>query len=298
MDDEWDPEFVKELADEMGIDLSTLDLSAFDGSGAARRGDGKRALDDATKTSVLRATRDLPRDIQEQVIHHARADLVVGADACANASCAKKGEKRCARCKVVRYGSKACQRADWTAHKLRCAASDGTPGARSNADANAGGRAASAAPTMHFHMSAQALMDQFQAPETGGWYGGVSRQRVYERLVLSFCFRVEDEFKYAGNYVGVMRAAFEDENLEDPFDTSIMVEFRDYVKRGKTKGYLPKDWSDEDDRKVCEFAARADGVCTSWEKSDIVEKFGYGSGEHFVLRRLAESFLGPIGHWL
>ena len=39
-------------------------------------------------------------------------------------------------------------------------------------------------------------------------------------------------------------------------------------------------------------------VYVSWEKSDVVKEFGYASGEHSVLRSLAEAILGPIGNWV
>ena len=253
-------------------------------------GDGKRALDAATTASALTATRGLNRDVQEQILESARADIVVGADRCANMSCAKAGEKKCARCKAVRYCSKDCQRADWKRHKTSCAAID-----RST---EATGRRAGAPAFQTAQLSPQAMLDNFMAAETGGWYGGVSRERVYERLVVSFCLRVADERTFAGNIVGINRASRESENLDDPATTTVMEEFRKYVKRGKTKGYLPKDWSADDDVKVCEFGARRTGVCTHWDKQDVVKKYGYASSEHIVLRRLAESFLGPIGHWL
>ena len=40
---------------------------------------------------------------------------------------------------------------------------------------------------------------------------------------------------------------------------------------------LPRDWSEEDAREVVELAASVDGIYNTWEKSDIVEKFGYAS---------------------
>ena len=290
-DDDLDEELLAEfgLGDDEAEKVRETYSRLF--GGGAPRGDGTRALDAATTASALTATRGLNRDVQEQILERARADIVVGADRCANMSCTKAGEKTCARCKAVRYCSKDCQRADWTArHKTSCAAIDGST--------EATGRRAGAPAFQTAQFSPQAMLDVFMAAETGGWYGGVSRARVYERLVISFCLRVADEYTFAGNVVGVNRASRESENLDDPATTTVMEEFRKYVKRGKTKGYLPKDWSADDDVKVCEFGARRTGVCTHWEKEDVVKKFGYASSEHIVLRRLAESFLGPIGHWL
>jgi len=47
------------------------------------------------------------------------------------------------------------------------------------------------------------MLNGMNSGRTGGWYAGLEeRKRVYERLYMSFQFRVEDEYIYGGNLVG------------------------------------------------------------------------------------------------
>ena len=61
-------------------------------------GDGTRPIDARAKATALKAMEDLPRDVREDILGKARADVVVGADRCQNMGCANAGVKRCARC--------------------------------------------------------------------------------------------------------------------------------------------------------------------------------------------------------
>ena len=138
------------------------------------------------------------------------------------------------------------------------------------------------------------------AGTSGVWHSGVKRKRVWQRLVLSFGLRVEDEYAFAGQFVGIMKAASEGAYPRaGDRDNPVLDEFRRYLEHAKRKGVLPVDWSDEDERKVIDMAVGKEwSVYVSWEKSDIVKEFGYASGEHSVLRSLAEAILGPIGNWV
>ena len=49
------------------------------------------------------------------------------------------------------------------------------------------------------------------AGSSGGWYAGLTKRRVYERFVLSFCLRVDDEFTFGGDAHGVLAYATEND---------------------------------------------------------------------------------------
>jgi len=73
-------------------------------SGGAARGDGKRALDAATTASALTATRGLNRDVQEQILESARADIVVGpidARICRARRLGRRSARGVRRCGIV-----------------------------------------------------------------------------------------------------------------------------------------------------------------------------------------------------
>ena len=73
-------------------------------------------------------------------------------------------------------------------------------------------------------------------------------------------------------------------------------QFRAYYNLFKKNNLLPPDWKDEDERRLMKVAE--ENIHFAIEKSDVVEKFGYASGEHdVVLRSMAEQVLGPIGSW-
>jgi hypothetical protein len=270
-------------------------------------GDGKRPIDARAKATALKAMQSLPRDVREDILDKARAELVVGADRCQNMGCAKAGVKRCARCKVARYCSKECQHEDWTErHRASCVETTETKtkktkktNARTSAVVDGvvaqmlGFNVGAPGEMRTSRVSAQAFMENVGAGKSGGWYAGVPRERVYERLMLSFALRVEDEYSFCGELRGAYRAAAEGEELvAGDMHSSVMDEFRRYLARAKTNGVLPNDWTAEDEKKTLERAAAQDGIRCSYEKSDIVNTYGYASGEHMVLRSIAEHTVG------
>lgn len=279
-------------------------------------GDGKRPLDARAKTVALEAMKSLPRDVQEDILTKARPDLVVGADRCQRMGCANAGAKRCARCNLARYCSKECQTKDWTErHRASCVQVGAKTTTKTKAKAKPSGSGDEVWTTMlglnmgapegisTARVSAQAFMENMAAGKSGGWYAGVPRERVYERLMLSFALRVEDEYSFCGELRGAYRAAADGEQLvAGDMNSSVMGEFRRYLALAKEKGILPNDWTPEDERKTLERAAAQDGIRCSYEKSDIVKQYGYASGEHMVLRSIAEHALGRSvmtpGEWV
>jgi hypothetical protein len=273
-------------------------------------GDGKRPLDARDEAAAREAMKSLPRDVQEEILEKARPDLIVGADRCQNMECANAGTKRCARCKLARYCSKECQAKDWTArHAASCGRVDGeTNTAKAKAEASGSGVTAT---MMGYNMggmtstpiSMQAFTENMEAGKTGGWYAGVPRERLYERLMLSFALRVDDEYSILQELRGAYLATADGEELvAGDMNSSVMGEFRRYLARAKANGILPNDWTPEDEQKTLERAAAEDGIRCAYEKSDIVKTYGYASGEHMVLRSIAEHAIGRSvmtpGEWV
>jgi hypothetical protein len=131
-----------------------------------------------------------------------------------------------------------------------------------------------------------------------GWYRGLRRKRVYQRFVMSFALRTEDEYSTAGNLVGLYDySAAGASPTPGTRDNTVFWAFQRYVAKAKSLGVMPDDWIAKDDAELEKFAIGDSGIYFAVEKSDVVEQFGYASGEHFVLRSLAESILGPLGNW-
>lgn len=192
-----------------------------------------------------------------------------GAYQCFNIGCSKKGKSKCSVCGIARYCSKECQKADWKPrHKASCGKDRGMA-----------------------LVDPVGMLGAIGAGGDGGWYAQKSRKRVYERLWMSFQFRTEDEYSFGGNLVGLYETA-----ASELSNKNTSKQFQEYVQVFRRKNMLPPDWSVKDDKELLE---KAEGhIHFSLEKSDIIERFGYSSGEHTVLRSMAESALGPIGNWL
>jgi hypothetical protein len=128
-------------------------------------------------------------------------------------------------------------------------------------------------------------MQNLQAGESGAWHAGLSRKRMIERFVMSWQLRVEDTYTMTSEMIGSYQASL-----------AITVrQFKQYYQKAKKKGMFPSDWGAEDDKKLWEVANR--DIHFALEKSDVVERFGYASGEHFVLRSIAEQVMGPLQSW-
>eukprot|EP00798_Chlamydomonas_sp_ICE-L_P027234 gene27234-2488_t len=195
---------------------------------------------------------------------------VAGSARCASLGCSNPGTLRCARCKIVRYCGAECQKADWKSrHKASCgqiefvAASDGND-----------------------------MIAALASGMNGGWYTGLhKRARVYERFYMSYQLRVEDEYTMCGETYGTYGT-----QAQGGPKSWTSKEFKLYYERAKGMEMFPPDWSKEDEKKLLKEAENQ--IHFAIEKSDVIERFGYGSGEHFVLRSMAESIVGPIGSWL
>jgi hypothetical protein len=235
---------------------------------------------------------------------------------CANAACGNEGTKRCGVCKKVRYCSRECQMADWTNHRGSCAMETGATdesmtSTKKDEDAEvdetvsmmAGLNCGEGWNSMQLtHILPETVLQNMMAGSSGGWYAGLTKRRVYERFVLSFCLRVDDEYTCCGNAHGVLAYAAENDGRVPAIgdrDSSVMKEFRAYLELAKRKNLLPKDWARSDDEGVFEYALQPAGVRRRWRDVAIVNKWGHASGEHMILRSLADSVLGrSIGSWM
>eukprot|EP00955_Chlamydomonas_euryale_P076656 362745-Chlamydomonas_euryale.AAC.8 len=103
--------------------------------------------------------------------------------------------------------------------------------------------------------------------------------------------RVEDEYVFNGDMVGAYNVA-----CGGGSKATTRAEFCRYVGLAKSKGLMPPDWRSSDDRELLKGAE--DNIHFAIEKSDIVEKFGYSSMEHVVLRSMAKQIIGPFGAWV
>jgi hypothetical protein len=214
----------------------------------------------------------LDRHVMNQNLDVARllsASHTVGGFRCANPRCGKAGTKACQKCNVTRYCSRECQRADWPTHKRSC-----------GADA-----------FQSIVRDVDALQGALASGSTGGWHAGLTFKRLVERFTMSFRLRVEDEHTFGGQPHGKYRA----QAIGDIEGRLTANEFRAYYEKAKATGLFPSGWNVDNEAKLLQ---RAKGVIHSaLRKSDVVERFGYSSNEHHVLRSIAEQILGPIGCW-
>ena len=237
---------------------------------------------------------------------------------CVAKGCKKVGIKRCARCRTARYCSMECHVRDWKAgHGKVCrerppsskrksaSKGQGATSSKSGKDeVNSGNgiiikdglkeamESMAGTPTFHGATgNTVGAMPNLLAP----WYEGLPRERVYQRLIVSFCLRVEDEYSLEGELYGAYDARAGGEELAyGDLETSAISQFRAYVDQARMKGMLPPDFSFEDKIKLEHMAAARGGVYDAWEKSDVQAEFG--NFEPMILRMMAEKILGcPIG---
>lgn len=280
-------------------------------------------VDRPLDAAALEALNNLVKaDAQEEILEKAQPDIVVGADKCQRMGCSNAGTKRCGQCMLARYCSRECQREDWTErHRESCGKANAetktktktektktkTEKTETKTSGSGGdgeklvtgmiglnmGKSGELGGMVTAQIPPGAFLANMEAGKSGGWYAGIPRKRVHERLVLSFALRVGDEHMFNGGVWGALRAAADGEELvAGDTRSSVVAEFRRFLARAKEKGVLPKDWTPEDERNTLERAAAQDGVHRLYEKSDIVDKYGYASGEHMILRSLAEAILG------
>jgi splicing suppressor protein 51 len=156
--------------------------------------------------------------------------------------------KRCAKCQSQAYCSRECQKAEWKVHKKTCASTAGMPKGPAGTDGH--------------HNAGFATANRL--------FGGgdelhkMSEKEVFIRLIDTFRMRMEDEYVFAQQNLGI----YGEENPRPLFK-----EFLDLAE--KREGLLPKWWGAEK-RKECEKVAGRDpwaDISCAVEKSDVIEHY-------------------------
>lgn len=202
-------------------------------------------------------------------------------------ACGKGGvTMACGRCRsngiVSRYCSQDCQRASWPTHKKFCGTRAAGPveteveasqGATATFDVSAVLAGASQSeggnPGLHFLLS-----------DRKNWWEGLSEERQRERFCMSYQLRNEDAYVFRGEMLGPYNP--------DSSPSAIHGDFRRYHAKALRKGLLPESCKGN----FINSAYAKENCKYAIEKSDIVKQFGYASGEHMVLRRMAETITG------
>ncbi|GAQ78848.1 hypothetical protein KFL_000190650 [Klebsormidium nitens] len=195
-----------------------------------------------------------------------------GRDLCRNQECGEAATMQCGRCKengiAVWYCGRDCQRKDYKGHKEACKAGvvGKTPPAPTFA-APPGAFASSGLPP---------FLQSNDEPKS--WCKGLSEKRAYKRFIDSYRLRIEDDYTMRGDASGLYGG-------EDPLPS-----FLRFLRKARRKDLMPDWWNDEKEAALKKMALtdKWANIKYAVEKSDITEHYGYGSGEHFILRGLAE----------
>ena len=160
--------------------------------------------------------------------------------------------KKCAKCGTL-YCSRECQAADWKEHKTWCkkgmtaeaAMAEGLDKTMSIFSGNAG------SPPAKFVRDAAYL-------------NSLSKQEALKRIVDSYRLRVDDEYHFKRDIVGLYAQ-------EDPVE-----DFEDYLDVAERKGgILPSWWNEERRRECVELGRGSKYHCLHYavEKHDIIDQY-------------------------
>jgi mitochondrial splicing suppressor protein 51 len=179
--------------------------------------------------------------------------------------------KHCAKCPTTLYCSRECQKADWKSHKLVCAGQSKPAPALTES-------AATGAHNPGFH-----TVNKFLGLDKNDYLHSFSEKEAFARLIDCFRMRVEDEYVYGCNNIGIYAG-------EDPRPA-----FREFLDLAETmEGILPAWWSVGKRRECERMAVDADGwndINCAVEKSDIIEHYG-DNMMPMTLRVLGEKIYG------
>lgn len=140
-------------------------------------------------------------------------------------------------------------------------------------------------------MERQGFLDVFHCKltnpiegETLYWARDVELARVRARFVSSFALRCSDEYEACGDLIGTFADAdSEYPHADGDVNSRLMLEFRAYLERAKSKGVLPASWWLRNDDFCVDYALRW-GMYDDGAASDIYEKE--------ILRRIAADVMG------
>ncbi|CAM6085172.1 unnamed protein product [Calypogeia fissa] len=144
--------------------------------------------------------------------------------------------KNCAKCPNTLYCSRECQKADWKQHKRVCASKQA-----SNKEAP------TASPSPDFTAVDNILLGvppEFRnIPGADSGLLALSEKECFTRLIDSFCMRVEDEYVYGGNIIGLY-------NGNNP-----LPDFKKFLHLAESRPNLLPPWWNKQKREECERLA-------------------------------------------
>lgn len=183
--------------------------------------------------------------------------------------------KHCAKCKTTLYCSRDCQKADWKNHKRICAS-------QASSTASEGG-AGSQGPAPSQHNPGFNAVNHLFGLGRDDYLHNLPEKDAFAQLIDCFRMRVEDEYAFAGNLMGLY-------NEEDP-----RREFKKFLDLAESRpGLLPPWWNAEKRRECLRMAVDSSqwsDINCAVEKHDIQEHYGQPSMP-MLLRVLGEKVYG------
>jgi hypothetical protein len=141
-------------------------------------------------------------------------------------------------------------------------------------------------------IDSNAFSKALDAGSTGGWHEGLSRQRMIQRFVMSWQLRVDDTYLFSKELIGPYEILSITLTNTSTVKAKTRALFKEYYETAINKGMFPKDWSTEDVKMLWKVAEKDMHIAIT--KAVVVDRFGYASLEHMVLRSMANQVLGPI----
>ncbi|KAE8441276.1 hypothetical protein EG329_005542 [Mollisiaceae sp. DMI_Dod_QoI] len=187
--------------------------------------------------------------------------------------------KRCAKCQTTLYCSRECQKNDWKVHKRVCAsqaASHEGPSTSTPPPSSSSGAGAQ-------HNPGFSAVNQLFGLSNNDHLHSLSERDAMVQLIDCFRMRVEDEYKFAANTMGIY-------NGDDP-----LPDFKEFLDLAESRsGLLPKWWNQKKRKECIRLATGGDewaDISCAVEKPDIQEHYGNGMMP-MMLRVLGEKIYG------
>lgn len=187
--------------------------------------------------------------------------------------------KRCAKCQTTLYCSRKCQKDDWKKHKRICS---------SQASSLLGSVPASIPPPQSSrgqqqHNPGFHAVNNLLGLSHDNHLHALPEQQAFAQLIDCFRMRVEDEYSFGGNHIGLYAQ-------EDP-----VPEFRKFLDLAESRPRLLPPWWNAGKRRMCERLAvdsnEWSDINCAVEKADIQDHYN-DSLMPMKLRVLGEKVYG------